>query len=46
MYTMDDKKKAEKKRKRFAMRLKLSKGIICTDVPGPVSLLSYIINNH
>lgn len=31
---MDEGKKAEKKKKRFAMRLKSSKGIICTDVPG------------
>lgn len=34
---MDEEKKTERKRKRFAARLKTSKGITCTEVPGPVS---------
>lgn len=40
---MDEEKKAEKKRKRFAARLKMSKGIVCSEVPGPVSSLQNIV---
>ncbi|CAH1635386.1 unnamed protein product [Spodoptera littoralis] len=32
---MEEEKKTERKRKRFAARLKSSKGITCTEVPGP-----------
>ncbi|XP_047023011.1 alkylated DNA repair protein alkB homolog 8 [Helicoverpa zea] len=32
---MDENKKTDRKTKRFAARLKSSKGITCTDVPGP-----------
>ncbi|KAJ8725229.1 hypothetical protein PYW07_016187 [Mythimna separata] len=32
---MDEEKKTERKRKRFAARLKSSKGITCSEVPGP-----------
>ncbi|XP_052758705.1 alkylated DNA repair protein alkB homolog 8 [Galleria mellonella] len=32
---MNEEKKVERKRKRFSARLKSSKGIICTDTPGP-----------
>ncbi|XP_045763065.1 alkylated DNA repair protein alkB homolog 8 [Maniola jurtina] len=32
---MDEKRKCDRKRKRFAARLKSSKGILCTDYPGP-----------
>ncbi|KAJ0179590.1 hypothetical protein K1T71_005302 [Dendrolimus kikuchii] len=32
---MEENKKAERKRRRFAARLRSSKGVICTDVPSP-----------
>lgn len=38
---MDEEKKTERKIKRFTARLKSSKGILCTDVEGPVSTLQY-----
>ncbi|KAG6463713.1 hypothetical protein O3G_MSEX014037 [Manduca sexta] len=36
---MEEDKKTERKRKRFAARLKNSKGIICSDIPGPYVVL-------
>lgn len=41
---MDEEKKTERKRKRFAARLKRSKGITCSEVPGPVSHTIKLIN--
>lgn len=39
---MEEYKKMEKKRKRFAVRLKTSKGIECTEIAGPVSNSRFI----
>ncbi|XP_059059487.1 alkylated DNA repair protein alkB homolog 8 [Achroia grisella] len=36
---MDEEQKAERKRKRFSARLKSSKGIVCTETPGPNIIL-------
>lgn len=40
---MEDVKKLERKKKRFAARLKSSKGIIFTDVPGIVSTVKNLL---